>query len=160
MSWNDPGILLAIYGSVLSTFVCIWQIIEKRKELSGKVKLKMSINVKYPVYHNNTVGEPELLLSIILTNIGQAIIHVARPEFELNKKDAKGKVIFMMNVKDLRNYPIEVGSGKKVEFEYSKKDIKSNFEELALQKSKKFRALVIDTFGKKYRSNWLKINAV
>ncbi len=150
----DYKFWISIYAAVISTIVFFWRLYEFYLDRRGKLKIITSCVSQLPIYGGNNVGEFEDFLVVTITNFSKNKRQIEIPRFKGDIK-INGKQHFnFLDLNTKENYPIALDPGDKHLYKVHYNVIKTDLKNHGITKIK---AIVIDTYGKKYYSEWYKI---
>jgi hypothetical protein len=161
MNLKSPEMLLALYGAILSTIVLLWRIYDNWKNWRGRLKVRINYNYHIKIYDvpdPNANEELEYFLKVTVTNKGRNSRYINAPSIQLNKKEAKGRNLSLINTYDRNSYPLKLEPGQATSISYEKDSFINGLRSAAIKRSKKYRVLISDTNDKSYYSNWLEID--
>jgi len=150
MDWQ---LVIAIYATVISTLVLIWRLVEFYLEKAGRIKVKIKLITKIAVF-NNILGDRILYYSVEVTNFSNHKRLIERPRFKTDLLFDGENIFSYIDFTDAIQYPLPFEPGEKREILYKKADIDEKFKRLQV---KRIKAVIEDTLGKYYRSNWVSL---
>lgn len=156
--WLNPNNLIALYGAFLSTAILIWQLIEKRNQNKGKIKVKMYLNYIALTFPGR-IGEwtPQLSFDIVNSGKNERVLTSA-PRLEVKTPEQKYFLsLIQPNPLIPVHYPKRMEHGEKFECHFPLEDI---MNELRKANVRKLRGYLTDTLGKHYYSEWIKIETM
>lgn len=159
VDWLSPSNLIAIYGAALSTVILIWKLIENINANRGRIKVRLyTMNVA--LTYTTHVGDFEEMLAFEITNKGKDERFISsEPGLEVRIPKQENKCLSLTSPNPLKPiaFPKQLVRGEKIDPFYNLKTVLAS-----LQKSNanKIRGYVVDTLGKRYYSNWVKVQVL
>jgi hypothetical protein len=149
--------VMALYAAIISTAVFVWRLFEWADSKKGKLKIKHFLSAKQLVFGDNSFGQVSSHYVFSITNHGFNKRYISGFLFEADKKlDGDISTFTLLDI--LKEYnkidALEPGQNFKIEFPVLQ------FGILQLQQQyhiKKFRLEITDSLGKKYHSNWARL---
>jgi hypothetical protein len=147
---SNYTLIIAIYGALISSVALAWNIIRYFKSKKGILRIKPSLNTKFPMTNMGHTMKSFPTIDISVINLSEKPRYIKQPQFELDQKNNR-----YMNFLDLDNpinYPIKLNTGEEFAVYFNL----DNIDEESLKEviAKKFRVRVLDTHGKVYKSKW------
>ena len=146
----DYKFYISIYAAIISTVVFAWRLYEFYYDRRGKLKVTNMYVTQIPVY-NGTCGDSKSYLLTTIINRGKSRRLIEKPRYQSNIKINGENLYDVLDVNIKEKYPVAIEPGEKHEY---KVPFESIDEYLIKQSVQKIKTLIIDTYGKTYRSNW------
>ena len=132
----------------------IWRLYEFFDNKKGRFRILYDKSNEAKVYINNSIGEFEAFHSFEIINISTHRRIIRRPSILLDNSKEKNKYLHVLKLDEAEGFPKEVLPGDAIQYKFPAETVDP---EMKKREAKKFRLIVYDTTGKKYKSKWIKI---
>ena len=160
MNWNEPSVIVSIIAVGIALISLSWNI------FAAILRNRPSLNVRFSVLQqmisNMTGGldNPVPMFTIKITNTGFTVRDIERPTFKLIGFTLNGNNAFnVVSMRNPVNFPQEIQPGKRFCYDILVYSFMEKFKTEITSKAK-LRIIVADTYGRKYRSNKIKISEI
>ena len=160
--WYDPKVIVAVYAAIVGTASLGWNIIKEVRDNKGVLKVEVSILT----FLMGTTGSMSTfpILKIRVTNKGKSKRQIYQPNIVLQEKVMGTKnfsyyMPFENLLREPKKYPYSLESGEVFE-DIIRVDELYNQLFKNLKKTKKIKISLLDTYGKRYTSNSIKIKDI
>lgn len=145
---------LSIYAAIVSTIVFLWRLYEFYLERRGKLKIYNSYNTQYQIDANKNIESDQTFFAITITNLSKNKRQIEIPRFKLDTKINGQNYFNFVDINSTEKFPKSLESGDKYTYKVNSKVIENKLKKSGVSK---FKTIIIDTYGKKYYSNWFRI---
>ncbi|OYX82294.1 MAG: hypothetical protein B7Y83_15250 [Flavobacteriales bacterium 32-34-25] len=145
---------VSIYAAIISTIVFFWRLYEFYLDRRGKLKISNSYITQLPIDSNQKIGNDVTFFVVTIINLSKNKRQIEIPRFKLDTK-INGKEYFnFLDFNTTEKFPKALEPGDKFLYKVNSKAIDENFRKTGVSEIK---TIIIDTYGKKYYSDWFKL---
>lgn len=154
MNWDTPAVIVAIISVSISFITIFFNITSYFNRNKGRLKVRITALHELSSDDFGKMSNLRSLLDIKVTNVGYITRDIDAPIVILKHMKINNVITFSFyNPKLMYNFPIEIQAGKRFVYNLP---IHRLIEKVTNKKgNSKLRIQIVDTYGKKYYSNWI-----
>ncbi len=150
----DIKLIISIYAAIVSTIVFFWRVYEFYDNRKGKLKVGLNIGSEVLYQGSTKATDWQQYLYANIVNVSTHKRQIKRPAIEADREVNGRKISIIVSAEVTTNFPLPLEPGDIHSYKMPMDAIEKEYIKNGV---KKLRAVVTDTHGRSYKSNWLEL---